>query len=76
MKNALGEQVRKDSGRKRHLVVETMGLVMAVVVHGADIQGQDGVVQKLKNRFGRLQLLNERLLPEDDSDQFSLRELL
>ena len=37
-----------------------MGLVMAVVVHAADIQDRDGarmVLQKLKDRFGRLQLI-------------------
>jgi putative transposase len=30
------------SGRKRHLVVDTLGMIMAVVVHAADIQDRDG----------------------------------
>ena len=30
------------NGRKRHLIVDTLGLVLAVVVHGADQQDQDG----------------------------------
>ena len=30
------------SGRKRHLLVDTLGLVLTVVVHPADIQDRDG----------------------------------
>jgi len=47
-------------GRKRHLVVDTLGLIMAVVVHAADIQDRDGaklVLRKLKDRFSRLSLI-------------------
>ena len=29
-------------GRKRHVLVDTLGLILAVVVHGADIQDRDG----------------------------------
>src|SRR6059058_6035443 len=42
------------SGRKRHLVVDTLGLILAVVVHAADIQDRDGarlVLAKLKGCF-------------------------
>src|SRR4051812_15423930 len=45
------------SGRKRHLVVDTLGLMMAVVVHAADIQDRDGarlVLGEIKGRFPRL----------------------
>lgn len=48
------------TGRKRHLVVDTLGLVLAVVVHAAHIQDRDGaklVLGKLKGRFCRLQLI-------------------
>jgi len=48
------------TGRKRHLVVDTLGLVLAVVVHAAHIQDRDGaklVLGKLKGRFFRLQLI-------------------
>ena len=41
-------------GRKRHIVVDTMGLLLAVVVHPADIPDRDGarlVMDKLKGRF-------------------------
>jgi transposase len=33
---------KKIKGRKRHLVVDTLGLPLAVVVHSADIQDRDG----------------------------------
>ena len=45
------------SGRKRHLVVDTLGMIMAVVVHAADIQDRDGaklVLAKIKGCFPRL----------------------
>ena len=46
-------------GRKRHLVVDTLGLVLAVVVHAANVQDRDGaklVLAKLVGRFPRLTL--------------------
>ena len=45
------------SGRKRHIIVDTLGLIMAIVVHAANIQDQDGaklVIQELGDRFRRL----------------------
>jgi putative transposase len=48
------------TGRKRHLVVDTIGLVLAVVVHAANIQDRDGaklVLSRLKGRFPRLKLI-------------------
>jgi putative transposase len=48
------------TGRKRHLVVDTVGLPLAVVVHAADIQDRDGaklVLAKLKGSFRRLRLI-------------------
>src|SRR3954466_5651824 len=42
------------SGRKRHLLVDTLGLILAVVVHAADIQDRDGarlVLAKIKGGF-------------------------
>ena len=47
-------------GRKRHIVVDTLGLLLAVVVHPADIQDRDGArlaLAQLLGRFPRLQLL-------------------
>jgi len=48
------------TGRKRHIVVDTMGLLLAVVVHAASVQDRDGaklVLQKLAGRFPRLRLI-------------------
>jgi putative transposase len=54
------DAAKKVSGRKRHLVVDTLGLLIAVVVHAANIQDQDGakaVLRKAKRRFPRLKLV-------------------
>ena len=51
---------KKITGRKRHLVVDTMGLLIAVVVHAASVQdyhGAKAVLRKAKQRFPRLKLL-------------------
>jgi len=45
------------TGRKRHLAVDTLGLVLAVAVHAANVQDRDGaklVLAKLVGRFPRL----------------------
>lgn len=53
---------KKIKGRKRHLVVDTIGLLMAVVVHKASIQDRDGAkfllkrLFKLRQRFPRLSI--------------------
>ena len=46
-------------GRKRHLIVDTMGLILALVVTGAQVQDRDGArlaATKLKGKFARLRL--------------------
>jgi putative transposase len=53
----MGKQVK---GRKRHLLVDTLGLVLAVVVHAANLQDRDGaklVLERLKHKFSRLRLI-------------------
>lgn len=48
------------AGRKRHIVVDTLGLVLAVAVHAANVQDRDGaklVMEKLLGRFPRLKLI-------------------
>ena len=45
-------------GRKRHIVVDTQGLLLTVKVHPAGIQDRDGaklVLQRLLGRFPRLE---------------------
>ena len=36
------------TGRKRHILVDTLGLLLSVVVHPADIQDRDGVYEVLR----------------------------
>jgi putative transposase len=51
---------KKVSGRKRHVLVDTLGLLLAVVVHPADIQDRDGaklVLEKVRRHLPRLQLI-------------------
>jgi putative transposase len=48
---------KKIMGRKRHLLVDTLGLILHVVVHSAAIQDRDGarlVLPVLLQRFGWL----------------------
>jgi len=40
---------KKVKGRKRHIVVDTLGLILSVVVHAASIQDQDGAKLVLAN---------------------------
>jgi putative transposase len=47
-------------GRKRHILVDTIGLLLLVVVHSAGLQDRDGaklVLEKVKGRFSRLRLI-------------------
>ena len=51
---------KKLKGRKRHILVDTTGLLLMVVVHAANIQDRDGaklVLEKVKGTFSRLQLI-------------------
>jgi putative transposase len=47
-------------GRKRHLLVDTLGLMLAVVVTAAGVQDRDGAMALLvglRHRFSRLRLI-------------------
>jgi putative transposase len=51
---------KKVSGRKRHLAVDSLGLLIAVVVHSGAIQDQDGarlVLARVAERFTRLKVI-------------------
>ena len=41
---------KKINGRKRHLLTNTIGLVIAAIVHRADIQDRDGAPLLLGDR--------------------------
>ena len=48
------------NGRKRHIAVDTLGLLLAVAVHAASVQDRDGarlVLARLVGRFPRLELI-------------------
>lgn len=47
-------------GRKRHILVDTLGFVLEVVVHSAGIQDRDGaklVFKKIKTYFHKLKVI-------------------
>ena len=51
---------KKVKGRKRHIVVDTIGLLLVVIVHSANIQDRDGaklVLEQIKGNFSRLELI-------------------
>lgn len=51
---------KKVSGRKRHIAVDTLGLLLAVVVHGANVQDQEGaklVFERLREGYKRLKVV-------------------
>ena len=51
---------KRTPGRKRHIIVDTMGLLLAVVVHSASLQDRDGVKrvgERVKGQFPRLKLI-------------------
>ena len=51
---------KKITGRKRHLAVDTLGMVLAIVVHGAACQDQHGaewVMDQLGEQFRRLKVI-------------------
>lgn len=54
------DAAKKVAGRKRHLVVDTLGLILAVVVHGADQQDHDGaclVLYALREKIKRIKVI-------------------
>ena len=41
-------RAKKTKGRKRHILVDTLGLLLSVIVHPADVQDRDGAFQVLR----------------------------
>lgn len=51
---------KKITGRKRHIAVDTLGLLLVAVVHAADLQDYEGglfVLHRIKKTFRRLQVV-------------------
>ena len=54
------DAAKKVTGRKRNLLVDTMGLMLLVMVQAADVQDRDGarsLLSMLVERFPRLQMV-------------------
>ncbi len=54
------DAAKKVKGRKRHILVDTMGLLLMAVVHAANVQDRDGakwVLEKATQCFTRLRLI-------------------
>jgi putative transposase len=54
------DSAKKVNGRKRHIVVDILGLILAVVVHKGNIQDRDGakiVLLKMIGMYPRLKLI-------------------
>jgi transposase len=55
---------KKVPGRKRHILVDTLGLLLNVVVHSADVQDRDGAALVLDRRTRRLFPFIERVFAD------------
>ena len=59
---------KKIKGRKRHILVDTLGLLLKVVVHPADIQDRDGAFHCCAGRDDYSRSSNAFLLTADTRD--------
>lgn len=62
------------NGRKRHIAVDSQGLLLGVVVHAADFQDREGVwllLARMRHRFARL-----KQLVADGGDQGALEAVV
>ena len=50
---------KKIKGKKRHILVDTLGLLLHAVVHPADIQDRDGGILVMATLFGMFPFLNK-----------------
>jgi len=48
---------KKIKGKKRHVLVDTQGLLMHALVHGADVQDRDGGALVMASLFGAFPFL-------------------
>jgi putative transposase len=54
------DAAKRTKGRKRHLAVDTLGLLLCVVVHSAAVQDREGaiwVLERLKERWKKIRVL-------------------
>jgi hypothetical protein len=48
---------KKIKGKKRHILVDTLGLVLHAIVHPADVQDRDGGILVMATLFGMFPFL-------------------
>jgi Transposase DDE domain len=48
------DAVKKIKGKKRHILVDTLGLLLHAIIHPADIQDGDGGILLLSTLFGMI----------------------
>jgi hypothetical protein len=53
------DAAKKIKGKKRHILVDTAGLLLHALVHPADNQDRDGGLLVLKTLFGRYPFLEK-----------------
>src|SRR5271170_2826012 len=53
------DAAKKIKGKKRHILVDTVGLLLHAVVHKADIQDRDGGILVLETLFGMFPFLKK-----------------
>src|SRR2546430_1105752 len=53
------EAGKKVKGKKRHILVDTLGLLLHAIIHPADIQDRDGGILLLATLFGMYPLLKK-----------------
>jgi hypothetical protein len=58
-------RARRSKGRKRHILVDTLGLLLNVVVHPADVQDRDGAFRLLRRARRLFRSSNTSLLTAD-----------
>jgi hypothetical protein len=57
-------------GKKRHILVDTLGLLLHAIVHSAGIQDRDGGIALLATLFGRFPFLESCLPTAPTKDRF------
>ena len=50
---------KKIKGKKRHILVDTLGLLLHAIIHPADIQDRDGGILLLSTLFGMYPFLKK-----------------
>ena len=70
---------KKVNGRKRHIATDTLGLMLFVLVHAADVQDRDGapaLLQAIRHRFPWLRIRTPGSFVEQWQDEVSSKFVL